>query len=64
MIDHSSESWFSTGVPVSAIRAAAGSARTARACAVLWFLIACASSHTTRAHVTWPRAARSLVAIP
>ena len=49
MMDHSSESWFSTGVPVSAIRAEAGSPRTARACAVAWFLIACASSQTTRA---------------
>jgi len=34
MIDHSSDSRFSTGVPVSAIRAAAGSPRTARACLV------------------------------
>ncbi len=34
MIDHSSDSRFSTGVPVSAILAAAGSARTARACLV------------------------------
>ena len=34
MIDHSSDSRFSTGVPVSAILAAAGSPRTARACLV------------------------------
>ena len=32
MSDHRSESWFSTGVPVSAILEAAGSARTAFAC--------------------------------
>ena len=64
MMDHSSESWFSTGVPVSAMRAAAGSARTALACAVSWFLIACASSHTTRTHRTWLSASRSLLAIP
>jgi len=32
MIDHSSDNWFSTGVPVSAIRDPAGSARTAFAC--------------------------------
>ena len=52
MIDHSSDSWFSTGVPVSAIREAAGSDRTAFACWLRWFLIACASSHTTRAQRT------------
>ena len=40
MIDHSSESWFSTGVPVSAIRDAAGSDLTAFACRLRWFLIA------------------------
>ena len=44
MIDHSSDSRFSTGVPVSATRDAAGSARTARACSVAWFLMFCASS--------------------
>jgi hypothetical protein len=32
MIDHSSDNWFSTGVPVSAIRDPAGSALTAFAC--------------------------------
>ena len=64
MIDHSSDSWFSTGVPVSATRDAAGRARTARACPVAWFLIACASSQTTRAQLTWLSAARSLAAIP
>jgi hypothetical protein len=46
MIDHSSESWFSTGVPVSAIRDVPGSDRTAFACWLRWFLIACASSQT------------------
>ena len=64
MIDHSSDSRFSTGVPVSAILAVAGSARTARACLVAWFLMFCASSQTTRAQVTWPSAAWSLVATP
>ena len=64
MIDHSSDSRFSTGVPVSAIRAAAGSARTARACLVAWFLMFCASSQTTLAQVSWLSAARSLVAMP
>ena len=64
MIDHSSDSRFSTGVPVSAILAAAGSARTARACLVAWFLMFCASSQTTRAQFTWPSAAWSLVATP
>ncbi len=45
MIDHSSDSRFSTGVPVSAIRAEAGSPRTARTCLAAWFLIFCVSSH-------------------
>ena len=63
-IDHSSDSRFSTGVPVSAILAAAGSARTARADLVAWFLMFCASSQTTRAQFTWPSAAWSLVATP
>ena len=64
MIDHSSDSRFSTGVPVSAIRVAAGRARTARACLVAWFLMFCASSQTTRAQVSVLSAARSLVATP
>ena len=63
MIDHSSESRFSTGVPVSAIRDAAGSDRTAFACWLRWFLIAWASSHTTRAQRTCDSAARSLAAV-
>ncbi len=64
MIDHSSESWFSTGVPVSAIRDAAGSALTAFACWLRWFLIAWASSHTTRAQPHLPTAPRrSLAAV-
>ena len=64
MIDHSSDSRFSTGVPVSAIRVAAGRARTARACLVVWFLMFCASSQTTRAQVSVLSAAWSLVATP
>jgi hypothetical protein len=40
MIDQSSDSWFSTGVPVSAIRDAAGSDLTAFACRLKWFLSA------------------------
>jgi hypothetical protein len=55
MIDHSSDSWFSTGVPVSATRDAAGSARTACACPVAWFLIACDYSQIpdTKTMVQW-----------
>ena len=43
-IDHRSPRWFSTGVPVSAMRAVAFSAFTARVCFAFGFLIACASS--------------------
>ena len=50
MIDHSSASRFSTGVPVSAIRCPARSRRTALAAWDRLFLIACASSSTTRRH--------------
>jgi len=57
MIDHSSESWFSTGVPVSAIRAPPGSDLIAFACRLRWFLIACASSQTTRDQLTSDSAA-------
>ena len=63
MIDHSSESWFSTGVPVSAIRDAAGSDLTAFACWLRWFLIACASSQTNRDQLTSDSAARSRIAV-
>ncbi len=64
MIDHRSDSRFSTGVPVSAIRVAAGRARTARACLVAWFLMFCASSQTTRAQVEGASAAWSRTATP
>ena len=43
-IDHRSPRLFSTGVPVSAIRACAFSALAARVCLAAGFLIACASS--------------------
>ena len=43
-IDHRSPRWFSTGVPVSAMRAVAFSAFAARVCFAFGFLIACASS--------------------
>ena len=43
-IDHRSPRWFSTGVPVSAMRAVAFSALAARVCFAFGFLIACASS--------------------
>ena len=48
MIDHSSASRFSTGVPVSATRCAARSCRMALAARDRLFFIACASSSTTR----------------
>ena len=47
-IDHRSPSWFSTGVPVRAMRARAFSALAALVCLALGFLIACASSTITR----------------
>src|SRR5690606_10536607 len=50
MMDHRSARRFSTGVPVTATRCRAGSARTAVACRVAAFLIACASSTTIRCH--------------
>ncbi len=43
-IDHRSPRRFSTGVPVSAMRARADSALAARVCRAAGFLIACASS--------------------
>ena len=48
-IDHRSPRWFSTGVPVSAMRAVAFSALAARVCLASGFLIACASSRIDEA---------------
>jgi hypothetical protein len=42
MIDQRSPTLFSTGVPVSAMRKSAGSARAARACFVSAFFTFCA----------------------
>jgi hypothetical protein len=64
MIDHSSVRWFSTGVPVSAIRPRAGMLRTAWACRVPLFFNACASSQTTRSHAIAASASRSRAAVP
>ena len=64
MIDHRSLSRFSTGVPVSAILDPAGRPRTACACRVAWFLMFCASSHTTRAQRTLASSSGSLAAMP
>jgi hypothetical protein len=50
MIDHSSASLFSTGVPVSAILVSAGRLRTAWVWRAAGFLRFCASSHTTLRH--------------
>ncbi len=52
MIDQSSESRFSTGVPVSATLNPALSSLTARACCVSEFLTFWASSSTTPCHST------------
>ena len=46
--DHSSPRWFSTGVPVRHRRCSAGTRSTARRAWLRAFLIACASSSTTR----------------
>lgn len=64
MIDQSSARWFSTGVPVSARRPLAGIERTALACRVPLFLMACASSQTTRCQAVFPRVSRSRCAVP
>ncbi len=48
MIDQSSESRFSTGVPVNATRRPAVRRRTARDWAVPGFFTCCASSRTSR----------------
>jgi hypothetical protein len=50
MIDHSSASRFSIGVPVSATRCSARNRRTAFAARDRLFFTACASSSTTRFH--------------
>ena len=57
-IDHSSVRSFSTGVPVSATRAALGMVRSARAAADCEFLTCWASSATTRSHGTSASAPR------
>jgi hypothetical protein len=62
MIDQRSARRFSTGVPVTATRCRAGSARTASACRVDAFLIACASSTTTRCQSMPARSAASRAA--
>ena len=49
-IDHRSERRFSTGVPVRAMRARPQSFFAARVCRAPGFLIACASSRTTRSN--------------
>jgi hypothetical protein len=49
-IDHSSTRSFSTGVPVSATRAADGMRRSAAAVPDAGFFTCCASSATTRPH--------------
>ena len=51
-IDHRSPRWFSTGVPVSAIRDRASSAFTALVCLAFGFLIACASSRMAKCQAT------------
>ena len=47
-MDHKSPRWFSTGVPVKAMRAWAFSVLAALVCLAFGFLIAWASSSTTR----------------
>ena len=61
-IDHRSARRFSTGVPVTAILVAAGRERMEVACLVAAFLIACASSTTTRRHETLRRSEASRAA--
>ena len=51
-IDHRSPTWFSTGVPVRAMRQPAFSERAAWACLVSGFLMFWASSSTTPAQST------------
>lgn len=59
MIDHSSASRFSTGVPDSAMRKSARSSNTACERLVAAFLNACASSATTVCHARWQKASRA-----
>ena len=66
IMDQSSESRFSTGVPVSATRCLAESFLIARACLVAGFLTFCASSSATQSQFTcdnsfWQRCARPYV---
>ena len=63
MMDHSSASRFSTGVPVSAMRLRAGSAPHRLGLAGALFLMCCASSSTTRSHSTAASASASRVAV-
>ncbi len=58
-IDHSSASRFSTGVPVSATRKLARSARAARAVPEAGFLMFCASSSAAADQSTPPRSSAS-----
>ena len=51
-IDHRSPIWFSTGVPVKAMRALARRALVAWVCLAFGFLMACASSRTTKCQYT------------
>src|SRR5690554_6428282 len=62
MIDQSSVSLFSIGVPVRATLNAALSRLMLRACFVDGFLMFCASSKTTPDHSTWLSILLSLVA--
>ena len=61
-IDQRSASRFSTGVPVTAIRVSAGIERIATACLVAAFLIAWASSTTTRRQLIFRSSAASRAA--
>ena len=63
-IAHSSVRLFSTGVPVSATRAALGMVRSARAVEDWAFLTCCASSATTRPHGTAASCSASLRIVP
>ena len=59
-----SDKRFSTGVPVSAMRCREARLRTAFDERVDAFLIACASSSTTRSHSTMPRTLKSRLIVP
>ena len=63
-IAHSSDSRFSTGVPVSAILAGAGTARSSRAVRDSGFFACCASSATTRPQPTSASRAESRSTTP